>query len=911
MQRKLDKGLRIAFCVLLSVVLLALLSVKYGCAQTQIAPFSTEYANIYKTLSTNINGEMFPAQCGQTAKPSWCTGSTADAWIRAACGQLPSTGGTINLLGLTGNIVAPVTCSTHAKQVIMLEDPASTLTITEADGGLPFPLDDSSMLLGPGAGQCVNNATVGGIHLASTANVTAIVGPAHTDGTQENFTASGLCLFGAAGATVSQGLLYSQNTFANTTFADNNVFICNTACMKILNGGGYMITNDWLDVTDGINSITGVPLIIQGAGLGNGCNVGPVTVSGGQFEHALGGNPEITIEGDGGGLVLACNIYVHDVNIERNPSGSSSAVGVSITDCKNCSVENIVATGVSAGAQDMFRITQNFANSIQNVAILNASNIFGTYENTLNDTTTNGIVLPFASQNFIQTYYSNPGYTQVPVLPGTTIQALGSDLMAGLGNFATGSGTFGTDFAATGCQSGQGLTCTYTRTNATAPPGSTFSQEVQITGNTDTAIGFNGVEYAPSISFTAGQTYIATFYGKGDGTFTGLPTFLLWNSVTPTFYCQSTSDTPFTTTWTLYTFLCTPHTSASGTNLLAIAAETGIGATGTFWLGGFSFSPIEPLSYPAILSSLAPYGIGPATSTQLTTTINGVPCLLGGSCSAGGGVPSVNTLAQPLVLSFSAGAGSCTSGGGTQTCTITGSSTGGGTVTNFIASSGSWPTWLVPSVATSTTTPTLSVSASAIPNSALANSSFTLGSTSVSLGATVTSISGLTLSSPTLTTPALGTPTALVLTNATGLPWAGLSGSPSTSQVPFQTLTTTGTTGPATLISGVLNIPQYATSGGGTQTICSGTLSLGTSAIASGTAASTVTAACTGIASTDNIMLDFNGNPLSITGFIPSTNGMLGIVKWPTTNTINVGVFNNTSASVTPGAVTLNYRVVR
>ena len=46
----------------------------------------------------------------------------------------------------------------------------------------------------------------------------------------------------------------------------------------------------------------------------------------------------------------------------------------------------------------------------------------------------------------------------------------------------------------------------------------------------------------------------------------------------------------------------------------------------------------------------------------------------------------------------------------------------------------------------------------------------TIGSTAVTLGGTVTSISGLTLSSPTLTTPALGTPSAATLTNATGLP---------------------------------------------------------------------------------------------------------------------------------------------
>lgn len=78
--------------------------------------------------------------------------------------------------------------------------------------------------------------------------------------------------------------------------------------------------------------------------------------------------------------------------------------------------------------------------------------------------------------------------------------------------------------------------------------------------------------------------------------------------------------------------------------------------------------------------------------------------------SVAGGVPTVNGNPGPLVMSFSTGAGSCTSSSGTTTCSFTGSGSGGGSVTNFIASSGSWPSMLVPSVATSTTTPTLSVS---------------------------------------------------------------------------------------------------------------------------------------------------------------------------------------------------------
>ncbi len=111
---------------------------------------------------------------------------------------------------------------------------------------------------------------------------------------------------------------------------------------------------------------------------------------------------------------------------------------------------------------------------------------------------------------------------------------------------------------------------------------------------------------------------------------------------------------------------------------------------------------------------------------------------------------------------------------------------------------------------------------------------------------------------------------------------------------------------------GAANIPADSgiVASGITQTICSGTIALQTSAISSASHAET-TATCTGAASTDTIQATFNGSPLAVTGFVPATAGMLGLIVWPTTNTINVSQVNNTVSSITPGAITLNYRVVR
>jgi len=99
--------------------------------------------------------------------------------------------------------------------------------------------------------------------------------------------------------------------------------------------------------------------------------------------------------------------------------------------------------------------------------------------------------------------------------------------------------------------------------------------------------------------------------------------------------------------------------------------------------------------------------------------------------------------------------------------------------------------------------------------------------------------------------------------------------------------------------------------GGGSTTIANNTAVLGTSAIASGVCASAIVSAGPGIATTDVIWWGFNGDPTAVTGYAPTVNGMLTIIVYPTTNNANFKVCNNTAASVTPGAITLNWRVIR
>ena len=95
------------------------------------------------------------------------------------------------------------------------------------------------------------------------------------------------------------------------------------------------------------------------------------------------------------------------------------------------------------------------------------------------------------------------------------------------------------------------------------------------------------------------------------------------------------------------------------------------------------------------------------------------------------------------------------------------------------------------------------------------------------------------------------------------------------------------------------------------QTIASGTATMGTAAIASGVCAAAVTATATGTLTTDRIVATPNVDPTGVSGYGPSASGSLYIQVFPTANTVSFKVCNNTSGSITPAALTLNWAVLR
>ena len=92
--------------------------------------------------------------------------------------------------------------------------------------------------------------------------------------------------------------------------------------------------------------------------------------------------------------------------------------------------------------------------------------------------------------------------------------------------------------------------------------------------------------------------------------------------------------------------------------------------------------------------------------------------------------------------------------------------------------------------------------------------------------------------------------------------------------------------------------------------VASGASALNTSAISSASHNLT-TVSATGVLTTDTILATVNGSIIAITGYVPATAGMLSIYAYPTADNVNFDVINNTSGAITPGAVTVNWKVIR
>jgi hypothetical protein len=159
--------------------------------------------------------------------------------------------------------------------------------------------------------------------------------------------------------------------------------------------------------------------------------------------------------------------------------------------------------------------------------------------------------------------------------------------------------------------------------------------------------------------------------------------------------------------------------------------------------------------------------------------------------------------------------------------------------------------------------------------------------------------------SPTLTTPTIGVATATSVNKMTITPPATSS---TLTVADGKTLAASNT---LTLTGADSSSVSFGGGGTVTYTIANGTSALGAIAITANSCATLVTTLAIGTTSTDTISWSPNADISGVTGYgILPTDG-LKVYPYPTTNSVNWRVCNGTGSSITPGSVTLNWRVVR
>lgn len=103
--------------------------------------------------------------------------------------------------------------------------------------------------------------------------------------------------------------------------------------------------------------------------------------------------------------------------------------------------------------------------------------------------------------------------------------------------------------------------------------------------------------------------------------------------------------------------------------------------------------------------------------------------------------------------------------------------------------------------------------------------------------------------------------------------------------------------------TGSLTVPQIFLAEGGT-------LALSTSPIGGHTCSSAQTLTATGTTTSSVVSWSFASTPITITGYGDSVTPFLVVTAFPTSNTANIVVCNTSASSITPGAISVNIRVM-
>lgn len=370
---------------------------------------------------------------------------------------------------------------------------------------------------------------------------------------------------------------------------------------------------------------------------------------------------------------------------------------------------------------------------------------------------------------------------------------------------------------------------------------------------------------------------------------------------------------------------CTITTTANAGTTCTLQFD---GASDTWFItGGASSGGGDPITTVAGLASVS--GKTKGTIAVVTDGSSGTDCTVGGGTSVVACQYSGTVWAQLTAASAGATAFSAITGGTNAAALVMGTggslaTSGAGTIAAtsapFSGLIGSASCAQLPALTGDTTTSAGScattvgkingTSLAALATGILKNTT-TTGVPSIAVAGDFPTLNQNTTGSAASFTGSLagdvtGTQSATVVGKINGTSLAGLATGI------LKNTTATGV--PSIAVAGdfpTLNQNTTGTSAG--LSLPSGTATMGTAAIASGACATVVTATAAGITTaTGSFSTNFSTDPTAITGYgVSATGAVLTIYPFITTGggSISFKVCNNTNASITPAALTLNWQV--